>query len=224
MIEVNLGAKNVNVHIIRSALIAAGMIGVSMGGEMVTQVSWKTIMIETVKLLKSKQCCSVAKTVLAQLHGRCFTLANSLEAVSHVLGVGLSSSSNKGRSAKKSTAMESPNARKTSAGGGNSVEVIEWLAETTERERQMEGVEPMLERNSLAMLINLFFSHADHRDQRCRRNVMDGLMHCVLYGVQRLNLDLTRMMRMCAGLKESNSRGWNQIFSSAKMILEEESR
>ncbi|EJK70052.1 hypothetical protein THAOC_08628 [Thalassiosira oceanica] len=224
VIEVNLGAKNVNVHIVRSALIAAGMIGVSMGGEMVAQVSWKTIMIETVKLLKSKQCSSVAKTVLAQLHGRCFTLANSLEAVSHVLGVGLSSSSSKGRSSKKATAMESPNPRKTSAGGGNSVEVIEWLAETTERERHLEGVEPMLERNSLAMLINLFFSHADHRDQRCRRNVMDGLMHCVLYGVQRLNLDLTRMMRMCAGLKETNSRGWNQIFSSAKMILEEESR
>ena len=224
VIEANLGAKNVNVHIVRSALIAAGMIGVSMGGEMVAQVSWKTIMIETVKLLKSKQCSSVAKTVLAQLHGRCFTLANSLEAISHVLGVGLASSSSKGRSSRKSVAMESPNPRKTSAGGGSSVEVIEWLAETTERERQMEGVEPMLEHNSLGMLINLFFSHADHRDQRCRRNVMDGLMHCVLYGVQRLNLDLTRMMRMCAGLKETNSRGWNQILSSARVILEEESR
>ena len=218
VIQDTLGAKNVNVHVLRSSLIAAGMIGVSMGGELVKQNSWKTIMIETLKLLKSKQCGTVAKTVLAQLHGRCFTLSNSMESISHVLGVGLVSTASKGRK----SVMESPKPRKSSASGGNNIEVIEWVAEITERERSMEVIDPMLDRNGLSMLINLFFSHVDHREQRCRKNALDGLMHCVLYGVQRLELDLTRVMRMCSGLKETNPRGWNQIFTNVKLILQEE--
>mmetsp|Transcript_16038 Transcript_16038/g.34671 ORF Transcript_16038/g.34671 Transcript_16038/m.34671 type:complete len:853 (-) Transcript_16038:391-2949(-) len=224
IIQDTLGAKNVNVHVIRSSLIAAGMIGVAMGGELVSQNSWKTIMIETLKLLKSKQCGTVAKTVLAQLHGRCFTLTNTMESVSHVLGVGLAASAGKGRKSRMSLAMESPKPRKTSANSANSIEVIEWLAETTERERNLELIDPILDRNGLSMLVNLFFSHVDHRDQRCRKNVLDGLMHCVLYGVQRLELDLTRVMRMCSGLKETNPKGWNQIFQNVKVVLEEEQR
>ena len=76
--------------------------------------------------------------------------------------------------------------------------------------------------NGLSMLINLIFSRVDHRDQRCRKHVIDGLIHCMLYGVQRLEMDSTRVMRMCYGLKETNPRGWNQIFSKVKVILEEE--
>eukprot|EP00571_Detonula_confervacea_P011514 CAMPEP_0172306562 /NCGR_PEP_ID=MMETSP1058-20130122/7615_1 /TAXON_ID=83371 /ORGANISM="Detonula confervacea, Strain CCMP 353" /LENGTH=943 /DNA_ID=CAMNT_0013018491 /DNA_START=223 /DNA_END=3054 /DNA_ORIENTATION=+ len=220
VIQDTLGAKNGNVHVIRSSLIAAGMIGVAMGGELGAQISWKTIMIETLKLLKSKQCGSVAKTVLAQLHGRCFTLANSMECVSHVLGAGkLSASAGKGKQS-----LSAPKPRNASANGGNSIEVIEWLAETTERERSMEVIDPMLDRNGLGMLINLFFSYADHRDQRCRKNVMDGLMHCVLYGVQRLEMDLSRVMKMFSGLKETNKKGWDQIISNVKVVLGEEQR
>ncbi|KAL9190920.1 hypothetical protein ACHAXT_000626 [Thalassiosira profunda] len=222
VIQDTLGTKNVNVHVLRSSLIAAGMIGVSMGGELVTQISWKTIMIETLKLLKSKQCGSVAKTVLAQLHGRCFTLANSMECISHVLGVGLAVTASKGRKSRVSLVMESPKPRRTSASSGTNIEVIEWLAETTERERALEVIEPMLDRSGLSMLINLFFSHVDHRDQRCRKNVYDGLMHCALYGVQRLELDLTRVMRMFSGLKETNPRAWNTIFQGVKVVLDEE--
>jgi len=227
VIQDTVGEKNVNVHVLRASLIAAGMIGVSIGGELVSQISWKTIMIETLKLLKSKQCGSVAKTVLAQLHGRCFTLSNSLECISHVLGVGLATTaSGKGsrKSRSKSMVMESPKPRKTSASSGTNIEVIEWLAETTERERSMEIIDPMLDRNGLSMLINLFLSHVDHREQRCRKNVLDGLMHCVLYAVTRLEIDLTRVMRMCSNLKETNPRGWNQIFSNVKIIIDEEQR
>jgi len=227
VIQDTVGEKNVNVHVLRASLIAAGMIGVSMGGELVSQISWKTIMIETLKLLKSKQCGSVAKTVLAQLHGRCFTLSNSLECISHVLGVGLATTaSGKGsrKSRSKSMVMDSPKPRKTSASSGTNIEVIEWLAETTERERSMEIIDPMLDRNGLSMLINLFLSHVDHREQRCRKNVLDGLMHCVLYAVTRLEIDLTRVMRMCSNLKETNPRGWNQIFSNVKIIIDEEQR
>ena len=227
VIQDTVGEKNVNVHVLRASLIAAGMIGVSMGGGLVSQISWKTIMIETLKLLKSKQCGSVAKTVLAQLHGRCFTLSNSLECISHVLGVGLATTaSGKGsrKSRSKSMVMDSPKPRKTSSSSGNNIEVIEWLAETTERERSMDIIDPMLDRNGLSMLINLFLSHVDHREQRCRKNVLDGLMHCVLYAVTRLEIDLTRVMRMCSNLKETNPRGWNQIFSNVKIILDEEQR
>ncbi|KAL3770656.1 hypothetical protein ACHAWU_004355 [Discostella pseudostelligera] len=205
-----LGAKNGNVHVIRSSLIAVGMIGVAMGCELVCQNSWKTIMIESLKLLKSKQCGSVSKTVLAQLHGRCFTLANSMESISHVLGVGLTAST--------------PKSRKSTANSPNSIEVIEWVAEITEKERTMEVIDPMLDENDLSMLINLFFGFAEHRDQRCRKNVYDGLLHCVLYGIQRLELDVTQVMEMCAGLKETNARSFSQIFSNAKAILEKEQR
>ena len=141
-----------------------------------------------------------------------------MESISHVLGVGLVSTASKGRK----SVMESPKPRKSSASGGNNIEVIEWVAEITERERSMEVIDPMLDRNGLSMLINLFFSHVDHREQRCRKNALDGLMHCVLYGVQRLELDLTRVMRMCSGLKETNPRGWNQIFTNVKLVLQEE--
>jgi len=216
IIQDTLGGKNVNVHVIRSALIASGMIGIAMGTELATQMSWKAIMIETMKLLKSKQCGPVAKTVLAQLHGRCFTLANSLEYISHVLGLGSTSSAPKSR---KGLAAASPNPRRLSAVNGNSVEIIEWLAEITERERSLKGIDPMLEKSSLAMLIKLFLSHIDHRDQRCRKNVMHGLMQAVLYGVQRLGLDLARVMRMCSGLKETNPKGWNKIYQNAQAHL-----
>jgi hypothetical protein len=209
VIEDTLAGKNVNVHVLKSSLIAVGMIGVAMGDELVHQVSWKTIMIETLKLLKNKQVSSVAKTVLAQLHGHGFTLSNSMDCVAHVLGIGKAASAPKAR---QSTA---------NAGNANSIEVFEWLAEVVERERSMDVVEPMLDENGLGKLINLFYSHVDHRDQQCRKSVMDGLVHCVLYGVQRLEMDLTHAMNMCPpSLKETNPRGWNQILSSVKMSLD----
>eukprot|EP01082_Thalassiosira_pseudonana_P011113 g10511.t1 g10511 contig4:2019700-2022568(+) len=222
VIQDTLGAKNVNVHVIRSALIAAGMIGISMGGELVLQNSWKTIMIETFKLLKSKQCGMVAKTVLAQLHGPCYTLANSLEYISHVLGLGMAVSASKNKNSRMSNVMETPKPRRTTPSGGDSVEVVEWLAQTTERERNIDVVDPMLDKSSLNSLMNLFLSHADHRDQRCRKNVLDGLMHCVLYGVKHLGIEMTRVMRMCSGLKETNPKAWNLIYQSVQAVLEDE--
>ncbi len=205
-----LGAKNGNIHVIRSSLIAVGMIGVAMGCELVSHNSWKTIMIESLKLLKSKQCGSVTKAVLAQLHGRCFTLANSMESISHVLGVGLTTTT--------------PKSRKSTANSPNSIEVIEWVAELTAKEKSMDVIDPMLDDKGLSMLINLFFGFAEHRDQRCRKNVYDGILHCVLYGTLRLGLDVTQVMEMCAGLKETNPRSFNQIFSTAKVTLENEFR
>lgn len=219
ILQDTLGGKNTNVHVVRSALIAAGMIGISMGGELVSQNSWKTIMIETMKLLKSKQCGTVAKTVLAQLHGRCFTLANSLEMVTHVLGLGSVATASKSRTR---SVTETPKPRRVSAITPNNIEVVEWLADTTERERNLEVIDPMLDTTSLNVLIDLFLSHADHRDQRCRKSASDGLVHCILYGVKSLGMELTRVVRMISGLKESNPRMWNSIVQSAQRVLEDE--
>jgi hypothetical protein len=208
VIEGTISGKNVNIHVLRSSLIAVGMIGVAMGGELVSQLSWKTIMIETLKQLKNKQCSSVAKTVLAQLHGRSFTLSNSMDCVAHVLGIG------------KAASAPKPRQSATNAGNANSIEVFEWLAEAAERERNMDVIDPMLDENGLGMLINLFYSHADHRDQKCRKSVMDGLMHSILYGVQRLDMELAQAMSICSGLKETNPKGWNQLLSSVKIVIE----
>jgi hypothetical protein len=208
VIEGTISGKNVNIHVLRSSLIAVGMIGVAMGGELVSQLSWKTIMIETLKQLKNKQCSSVAKTVLAQLHGRSFTLSNSMDCVAHVLGIG------------KAASAPKPRQSATNAGNANSIEVFEWLAEAAERERSMDVIDPMLDENGLGMLINLFYSHADHRDQKCRKSVMDGLMHSILYGVQRLDMELAQAMSICSGLKETNPKGWNQLLSSVKIVIE----
>eukprot|EP00956_Cyclotella_meneghiniana_P026899 scaffold59291_cov74-Cyclotella_meneghiniana.AAC.3 len=221
VLQDTLGGKNTNVHVVRSALIAAGMIGISMGGELVLQNSWKTIMIETMKLLKSKQCGSVAKTVLAQLHGRCFTLANSLEMVTHVLGLGNVATASKSKRSRPSV-TETPKPRRVSAITPNNIEVIEWLAEITERERNLEVIDPILDTSNLNVLVDLFLTHADHRDQRCRKSASDGLMHSILYGVTSMGMELTRVVRMLSGLKEANLRMWKQIVKSAQTVLEAE--
>lgn len=219
VLQDTLSGKNVNVHVVRSALIAAGMIGISMGGELVSQNAWKTIMIETMKLLKSKQCGTVAKTVLAQLHGRCFTLANSLEMVTHVLGLASVATASKGKKSRPSV-TETPKPRRVTAITPNNIEVVEWLAETTERERNLEVIDPILDTINLNVLIDLFLSHADHRDQRCRKNASDGLVHCILYGATNLGMEMTRVVRMLSGLKETNPRMWNSIVQNAQAALE----
>ncbi|KAL7461850.1 hypothetical protein ACHAXS_002252 [Conticribra weissflogii] len=221
LIQDALGGKNVNVHVLRSALIAVGLIGVAMGSDLIKQSSWKTIMIETIKLLKNKQCGSVAKKVLEQLHvhGRCFTVAHSLEYVSHVLGVGFTSSASSGT--RNSQATESSQPRKSSTVGGNSIEVIGWLAASIGRERKMESVNPIQER-SLLMAFNLFLSFATHREQNCRKNATDGLVECVVYSVEKLEMDMVQAMKMCSSVKKYNPNVWISIQERAKTILRQE--
>jgi len=218
IIQDALGGKNANVHVLRSALIAAGLIGVSMGTDLIKQSSWKTIMIETIKLLKNKQCFSLAKKVLEQLHihGRCFTVANSLEFIAHVLGVGFNSSTSGGKRNSQVTELSQP--RKSSAVGGNNIEVVGWLAESIGRERKMESVNPMQER-SLLVAFDLFLSFANHREQNCRKNATDGLVQCVLYSVEKLDKDMAQAMNMCSSVKKSNPNVWISIQERAQTIL-----
>jgi hypothetical protein len=43
-----------------------------------------------------------------------------------------------------------------------------------------------------------------------------------LYGVKHLGIEMTRVMRMCSGLKETNPKAWNLIYQSVQAVLEDE--
>jgi hypothetical protein len=84
-----IGAKNVNIHVLRVSLTAVGMIGRGMKSELASQIAWKTIMIEMLKLLKNKQVNSTVKDILREMHSNnSFTLSNALPMIAHVLGMG----------------------------------------------------------------------------------------------------------------------------------------
>lgn len=213
-----ISAKNVNVHVLRSALIVVEKIGYALGSELPSHIAWKTIMIEILKLLKNKQCGGGAREILQKLHGQCYTLANSLIAISHVLGIGKTSNQRKLSSVTSKNAPSTPQPSMKA----NNVEVIEWLAVATETERKMEHIEPPMDDTQLAMLANFFLSHESHRDARCRKNALDGLLHTMLYGVDVLNMSLDQVESFCVELKTTKPRSWTRLIKSLKTILKRE--
>ena len=213
-----ISAKNVNVHVLRSALVVVEKIGYALGSELPSHIAWKTIMIEILKLLKNKQCGGGAREILQKLHGQCYTLANSLIAISHVLGIGKTSNQRKLSSVTSKNAPSTPQPSMKA----NNVEVIEWLAMATETERKMECIEPAMDDTQLELLANFFLSHESHRDARCRKNALDGLLHTMLYGVDVLDMSLDQVESFCAELKTTKPRSWTRLIKSLKMILKRE--
>lgn len=218
-----ISAKNVNIHVLRSALVVVEKIGCALGRELPNFIAWKTIMIEVLKLLKNKQCGGGVREILQKLHGQCFTLSNSLTAISHVLGIGKSSNQKKLTSVTTKTAPPSTPQPSTKA---NNVEVIEWLAVTTESERKMEQDQLVssMDDAQLSLLSNFFLSHESHRDARCRKNAMDGLLHTMLYGIDVLNMSLEEVESLCLELKTSNPRSWTRLMKSLRSALKKEDR
>jgi hypothetical protein len=106
----------------------------------------------------------------------------------------------------------------------NNVEVIEWLAEITERERSLECITPMIDETSLSLLANFFLSHESHRDAKCRKNALDGLIHSLVYGIDRLGMSIADAQSLCLDLKTSNPRAWVKLGKSVCSILEQELR
>jgi hypothetical protein len=213
-----ISAKNVNVHVLRSALLVVEKIGYALGCELPSHIAWKTIMIEILKLLKNKQCGGGAREILQKLHGQCYTLANSLIAISHVLGIGKTSNQRKLSSV---TTKNTPSTPQPST-KANNVEVIEWLAVATETERKMERIDPAMDETQLALLANFFLSHESHRDARCRKNALDGLLHTMLYGVDVLDMSLDQVESFCVELKTTKPRSWTRLIKSLKVILKRE--
>lgn len=213
-----ISAKNVNVHVLRSALLVVEKIGYALGSELPSHIAWKTIMIEILKLLKNKQCGGGAREILQKLHGQCYTLANSLIAISHVLGIGKTSNQRKLSSVTTKNAPSTPQPSMKA----NNVEVIEWLAVATETERKMERIDPAMDETQLSLLANFFLSHESHRDARCRKNALDGLLHTMLYGVDVLDMSLDQVESFCVELKTTKPRSWTRLIKSLKVILKRE--
>ena len=139
-------------------------------------------------------------------------------AISHVLGVGKTSNQRKRISSGKQSPANKINAMVQKA---NNVEVIEWLAITTENERNMEDINPLIEESSLSKLATFFSSHDSHRDAKCRKNALDGLLHTVLYGIYRLGMEKSEALSLCIELKDSSPRSWARLTKSVNLILKE---
>lgn len=215
-----ISAKNVNVNVLRNALFVIEKIGDSMKQELVYHISWKTIMIEMLKLLKNKQVGNRTNDVLKKLHGKCFTLSNSMVAVSHVLGMGKANTElRKSMGSFKQAPLEDMS---QSMQKSNCVEVIKWIALTVEAERVMEDIHPIMDENGLSQLANIFMSHESHRDANCRKNSLDGLLHTVLYGTRKLNMEKIEALKLCIDMKSKNPRSWARLTKSVSHALKVE--
>lgn len=206
-----VSARNVNIHVLRSALVVIEKIGHVLKEELPNQIAWKTIMIETLNLLKNKQCGVAARDVLRNLHGKCYTIANSLTAISHVLGMGKQNATTQRKLQTKSDLNQQSKA--------NNVEVIEWLAVTTESERLLTKINPTMDTSELELLATFFLRHESHRDARCRQNALDGLLHTMLYGIEVLGMRVDDVQLLCGDLKTLKPKSWNRLMRSLQLVL-----
>jgi len=211
-----ISAKNVNIHVLRSALVVVDKTGHVLKDALPHHIAWRTIMIHLLKLLKNKQCGGGAREILQKLHGKSYTLANSLIAISHVLGLGKNLATSQRKMSMKKSSNPTP---QTNA---NNVEVIEWLAVTTEAERLLDDVNPAMDASELETLSSFFMSHESHRDARCRKNALDGLLHTMLYGVDVLDMDIGEVQSFCLELKTSKPKSWSRLMKSLQFTLKTE--
>ena len=217
-----LSSKNVNIHIQRSAINVMIKAGRILKKELISEISWKTIMIESLKLLKNKRISSSAKKMLHVLHGRCYTLIDCLQIISHVLEIGKSTRSSARLSMAGSSKTRNSRSFESNKAKPNNVEIIEWLAIRTEAERFMNISHSALDKNGLSLLSQIFVTYDSHRDARCRKNALDGLMHTVLYAMNKAGMKLAEAMDMCSDLKYSNNRAWGALIQSIDKILKNE--
>jgi len=207
-----VSSKNVNVHVLRVAVIAVGKIGFALRHELVSHASWRTIMCGMLSLLKNKQIKSVAKETLNKLHGTSYTLLNSLPVLSQSLGFGKSSHAMGGKTA---------NSPSTQAGGTtNCVEVIEWLSDVIEEESSMEDVCPILDKAGLTTMSSYFLAFLNHRDPKCRKYSQKGLTYAVIYGIKKSGMGQEEALSICSELKSTHSKVWSSILRVTRKILE----
>ena len=220
LIQDIISSKNVNIHVLRSALLVVDKVGQVLEDELPNHIAWRTIMIELLKLLKNKQCGGGVRDILQKLHGKCYTLANSLTAISHVLGMGKTtlSASHRKINVKKSNAKANARPAQTPS-KANNVEVIEWLAVTTEAERSLGKIDPAMDESELELLATFFLSYESHRDARCRKNALDGLLHAMLYGVDVLGMGAEEVQSLCVELKTSKPKSWTRLMKSLNMAV-----
>ena len=101
----------------------------------------------------------------------------------------------------------------------NNVEIVEWLAVTTEAERTFKENWSPMDEKELSLLASFFMSHESHRDARCRKNALDGLLHTMLYGVDVLDMKFEQVQSLSIELKTSKPRSWTRLMKSLNMVL-----
>jgi hypothetical protein len=101
----------------------------------------------------------------------------------------------------------------------NIVEVIVWLAVTTESERLLTKINPTMDTSELELLATFFLRHESHRDARCRQNALDGLLHTMLYGIEVLGMRVDDVQLLCGDLKTLKPKSWNRLMRSLQLVL-----
>lgn len=211
-----LSSKNVNIFVLRNTVQSVTTIGYALGKELSFHAAWRTIFVEMLKMLKSKQVAAEVRKTLWNLHGRCHTLSNTMELIYQVLGLGQAGRPSVTKKGKKGlpTAID---ANKKSA---NHVEIIEWLAVTLVKECEMKNIDPILDKDGLEMLSRFFMSHVGHRDQKCRKHVYDGIVYVTIYGMKHNHMRKDEAFTLCNELKNTNPRGWKMIVQQVNSIAE----
>jgi len=210
-----LSSKNINIFVLRSTIQSITSIGLYLRKDLVSQVSWRTIFVEILKQLKNKRVAPEARKALFNLHGRCFTLANTMELVLQALGLGHSDRPSAVKKGKKSIGKGIDTNKKPA----NQVEIIEWLAIALTKECEMDGLESTLDINWLEILSRFFISNISHRDQKCRKHVFDGITHIIVYAIKQLSISKENAFMLCGELKKTNPRGWKTIIQRVNMFF-----
>ena len=209
-----LSQKNVNIFVLKSTVQSISSIGYSLKKDLVSHAAWRTIFVEILNLLKSKQLSSQVRKTLWNLHGRCFTLSNTMELICQVLGFGKTERLSTLKKGKKTTSSLS--SIDTTKKAGNNVEMIEWLATTIMKECEMQELDHIVDSPGLELLAGFFLSLVGHRDQKCRMHVYNGLAHTIIYGAKWAHLKREKAFSLCSDLEMTNPRAWKTVLQRVK--------
>ena len=204
VLEDILCSKKTNVFLLRSTIQALGSIGCNLGKTLVRHSSWMAIFEQTLTLLCDKKVGAVARETLTNLHGKCFLLSNTVGSIAETIGLGEAS--------RPQTGKETKQVSKCSG-------IIEWLATTMIKEAEMSQVEAAVDASVLKRISNIFFYFVGHRDQKCRKNGIDGIVNTIVYASKQLRMKMEEALMLCAGLKNINPRGWKTVLQRVKTMV-----
>ncbi|GMI11083.1 hypothetical protein TrVE_jg3330 [Triparma verrucosa] len=208
-----LKAKNVNVHVLRAIVVSIGRIGWGIKAELTKTPSWRTIILDLLKLLKSKQVAIEAKQTLKMLHGRCFGLKQVLGFLNQALGRGKSA----GGGSKKGGKAPAKAAGKA-AGNAAVTEIVEWIADSVEDERHGNLLCGASDKSTIENIAGLFMSCVNNRDVKCRRAAQEGLVGVLVLGVAGGNFDRVSVLSLIDEIEKSNAKMHSSI---VKLVKEE---
>ena len=204
VLEDILCSKKINVFVIKSTIQAVGSIGCHLGKSLINHSSWTTIFRECLNLLSDKKVGAVAQKTLTSLHGKCFMLSSTMGFIAEIIGLGETSTPGAGKEMKEVSKYSG---------------IIQWLATTMMKEAEMSQVETVVDANTLKKISSIFFCFVGHRDQKCRKNGIDGIVNTIVYASKQLHMKMEEAQMLCAGLKNINPRGWKTVLQRVKTMV-----